>query len=88
MSHYAAHEIGEVAAIYDGVSLVEEATRQKSLKPYSDWLERNAHASLDGALRPALRRYLKRFLALAAPAGEGQPPAVMVAPGNYQRVLD
>ncbi|HEX8190432.1 MAG TPA: hypothetical protein VF586_18890, partial [Pyrinomonadaceae bacterium] len=88
MSLLAAHQIAEVAAIYDGSSLVEESMRQKSLRPYWDWLERNARAKFDGAVRLSLRRYRKLLLAQAAPAVEGGLPGVFVAPGDYQEVLN
>jgi hypothetical protein len=86
MSYLAAHEIGELAAILEETKLVESVVAEQSLTPLWRWLEKNARASFNGALRLALRNYRKRLHALAAPP-PNQMPSLFVMPDDYASLM-
>lgn len=87
MSYLAAHEIGEVAAILEEINLVEKVIETQSLTPLWRWLEKNARASFNGALRLALRNYRRRLHTLAAPP-PNQVPGIFIMPDDYAAVMN
>ena len=87
MSFLAAHEIAEVAAILEEINLVEEVMETQSLTPLWRWLEKNARASFNGALRLALRNYRRRLHTLAAPP-PNQVPGIFIMPDEYASVIN
>lgn len=87
MSYLAAHEIGEVAAILEETNLVEGVIETQSLTPLWRWLEKNARASFNGALKLALRNYRRRLHTLAAPAAN-QVPGIFIMPDDYAAVMN
>lgn len=87
MSYLAAHEIGEVAAILEETDLVDKVIETQSFTPLWGWLEKNARASFNGALRLALRKYRRRLHALAAPPPD-QVPGIFIMPDDYAAVMN